>query len=394
MTSAPFLPFARPMIGEEEIAAVTETMRSGWLTTGPKTKEFEVAFAAYVGMPHAIAVNSATAGLHLALEAIGVGPGDKVITTNYTFTATAEVIRYMGAEPVFIDVDRDSLLIDLGALTRALETHRGVKAIMPVHFGGLACDMTEIMRLANAYGVKVVEDAAHALPASDAGRMIGTIGDITVFSFYANKTMTTGEGGMIVTGDSALAKRMQTMRLHGINRDVFDRFTSRTASWYYEVVAPGFKYNITDIASAIGIVQLSKSHDFQRQREAMAARYMAAFARLPVRLPQPASHGDIHSWHLFVLQLDLKRLKIDRARFLELMQEAGVGTSVHYIPLHRQPYWRDTFDLKPEQFPVSEAVFECCASLPIWHGMKDSDVDRVIDAVTRILTENAAPGNF
>lgn len=385
MTQRPFLPFARPLIGEEEITAVTETMRSGWLTTGPKTREFEKAFCEFIGAPHAVAVNSATAGLHLALEAIGVGPGDKVITTDYTFTASAEVIRYLGAEPLFADIDAKTLLIDIDAVARLIASHRNVKAIIPVHFGGLACDMTRLKALAERHNLRIVEDAAHAIPSTHKGQIVGTLGDVTVFSFYANKTMTTGEGGMITCADPKLAERMKTMRLHGISRDVFDRFTSDKATWYYEVVAPGYKYNITDIASAIGLVQLTKARSFQRMREDIAKAYNRAFADLPVILPAAAPTGDIHSWHLYVLRLDPSRTTMTRAALIEQLQAHGIGTSVHYIPLHRHPYWRDTFKLRVEDFPTSEAAYQSCVSLPIWHGMSEADVERVIATVRELL---------
>jgi dTDP-4-amino-4,6-dideoxygalactose transaminase len=383
-----FLPFARPSIGQDEIDTVVETLKSGWLTTGPKTRQFEQDFAAYIGARHCVAVNSATAGLHLALEAIGVGPGDKVITTTFTFTATAEVIRYLGADPVLVDCDDRTLLIDIDALKRALVEHPSVKAVMPVHFAGRACNMDEILAIARAHGVKVIEDAAHALPSKWNGKLVGTAGDVTVFSFYANKTITTGEGGMAVTADAALADRMRTMRLHGINRDVFDRFTSRTANWYYEVVAPGFKYNIPDIASAIGIVQLKKANVFQQQRAHIAGRYTEAFADLPVILPADIEPGALHAWHLYVLRLDPEKVHMTRNAFIEALTALGIGTSVHYIPLHLHPYWRDTYRLDPADFPAANRVYDSCVSLPIWQGMTEADIDRVIAAVRRVLLDN------
>ncbi|MEQ1805203.1 MAG: aminotransferase class V-fold PLP-dependent enzyme, partial [Burkholderiaceae bacterium] len=246
----PFLPFALPDIGEEEIAEVVDTLRSGWLTTGPKAKRFEEDFAAFLGEPglHCLAVNSATAGLHLALEALGIGPGDEVITTTHTFTATAEVVRYLGADVVLVDIDPQTLCIDIDAVEAAITPR--TRAVIPVHYGGLAADMQRLLALTKRRGLKVVEDAAHALPATCAGQLIGTLrSDVTVFSFYANKTITTGEGGMVVTRSEDLARRMKTMRLHGMSRDAFDRFTSTVPSWYYEIVAPGFKYNLTDIAA-------------------------------------------------------------------------------------------------------------------------------------------------
>ncbi|MGD9784592.1 MAG: DegT/DnrJ/EryC1/StrS family aminotransferase [Hyphomicrobiaceae bacterium] len=387
-STQPFIPFARPRIGEEEISAVIETLRSGWLTTGPKARQFEQDFAARVGAEHAVAVNSATAGLHLALEACGVGPGDRVITTPHTFTATAEVIRYLGADPVFVDIDREGLTISPAGIEAALRNTPRCKAIIPVHFGGLAAPMDTIMDIADRNDLKVVEDAAHALPTTCNGRLVGSIGTVTVFSFYANKTITTGEGGMAVTNSEALAKRMQTMRLHGISRDVFDRFTSKASSWYYEVIAPGYKYNLTDLAAAIGIIQLRKADEFATERAAIAARYNVAFADMPVVLPQGPAAGDTHSWHLYVLQLKLDELRIDRDRVIDELRALGIGTSVHYIPLHRQPYWRDTYHLSAADFPVSDDVYHRSFSLPIWQGMSDAEIDRVIVSVRNVLTSN------
>jgi len=300
----PFLPFALPEIGEEEIAEVVDTLRSGWVTTGPKTKRFEQDFSAFLGDPglHALAVNSATAGLHLALEALGIGPGDEVITTTHTFTATAEVVRYLGADVKLVDIDPATLCISPAAIEAAITPR--TRCIMPVHYAGLAADMPAILAIARRHGLKVVEDAAHALPTTSAGQLVGTLGsDATVFSFYANKTITTGEGGMLVTRDAALAQRARTMRLHGMSRDAFDRFTATVPSWYYEIVAPGFKYNLTDIAAALGLQQLKRARDFQVKRVALAAMYREALAGLPVILPPEPAPGDLHAWHLYVLQL-------------------------------------------------------------------------------------------
>ena len=281
----PFLPFALPEIGEEEIAEVIEVLRSGWLTTGPRARRFEADFAAFLGGGlETVAVNSATAGLHLALEAIGIGPGDEVITTTHTFTATAEVIRYLGADPVFVDVSADTSCIDVDAAERAVTSR--TRAILPVHFGGRAAEMDAILTLARRYGLRVIEDAAHALPTTFDGQMVGSLGsDATVFSFYANKTITTGEGGMLVTRDPEVAKRARVMRLHGIDRDAFDRFLAAKPQWHYDIVAPGFKYNLTDIAAALGIHQLRRARAFQARRAAIAARYDERFATFPVVLP-------------------------------------------------------------------------------------------------------------
>ncbi len=381
----PFLPFALPEIGDEEIAEVVDTLKSGWVTTGPKAKRFETDFSAFLGDAslHSIAVNSATAGLHLALEALGVGPGDEVITTTHTFTATAEVVRYLGADVKLVDIDPATLNIDVAAVEAAITPR--TKVLMPVHYAGLAADMPALLALARKHGLKVVEDAAHALPTTSGGQLVGTLGsDITVFSFYANKTITTGEGGMLVTRDEAIAQRARVMRLHGMNRDAFDRFTAKVPSWYYEVVAPGFKYNLTDIAAALGIQQLKRARVFQQQRAALAAAYDEALAGLPVITPPKAPAGDMHAWHLYVVRL-ADGAGIDRDRFIEKLFEAGIGCSVHYIPLHLHPYWRDRYGLKPEQFPHSQHAYERMVSLPLYTRMTTADVLRVADAVRTAL---------
>ncbi|MDB5773382.1 MAG: DegT/DnrJ/EryC1/StrS family aminotransferase [Burkholderia sp.] len=379
-----FLPFALPDIDDDEINAVSECLRSGWVTTGPKTKEFEQKFSAYLGGGReAISVNSATAGLHLALEALGIGPGDEVIVPTLTFTATAEVVRYLGADPVLVDVDPVTLNIRIDAIKAAV-THR-TKAIMPVHYGGLPCEMDPILEFARDHGLYVIEDAAHAFPAKYKGRLVGTLeSDATVFSFYANKTMTTGEGGMIVTSNAALAERVRTMRIHGINRDVFDRFVSKTPSWFYQVVAPGFKYNLTDIAAAIGIQQLRKIDRFLARRKQLAQRYADELARFPLVLPVDATDGGVHAWHLYVVRLNADA-RIGRDAFIDRLSEYGIGTSVHYIPLHRHPYWRDRYRLLPEHFPEADAAYQRMVSLPLYTRMTDDDQSRVIRVLREVL---------
>ncbi len=379
-----FLPFALPEIGDEEISEVVSSLRSGWVTTGPKAKLFESDFVDYLGGGvEAIAVNSATAGLHLGLEAMGIGPGDEVITTTHTFTATAEVIRYLGADPVFVDINSETLCIDPKGVEAAITSR--TKAIIPVHFAGRAADMSNLLELAKMHGLKVMEDAAHALPTTSRGSLVGTLdSDVTVFSFYANKTITTGEGGMLVTRDPEIAKRVRVMRLHGISRDAFDRFTAKVPSWFYEVVAPGFKYNMTDIAAAMGIHQLKKADQFQTRREQIAKMYDDAFAELPIILPPQPAAGDRHSWHLYVIRLD-DSVAMERDRFVELMFELGIGCSVHYIPLHLHPYWRDTYGLRPEMFPVSQHIYERTLSLPMYSAMRDADVERVISSVKQVI---------
>ncbi len=390
MTTAPFLPYALPEIGEEEIAEVVDALRSGWVTTGPKTRRFEQDFSAFLGQEelHSIAVNSATAGLHLALEALGTGRGDEVITTTHTFTATAEVVRYLGADVKLVDIDPATLNIDPAAVEAAITPR--TKAIMPVHYAGLAADMPALLAIANKHGLKVVEDAAHALPTTCSGALVGTLAsDATVFSFYANKTITTGEGGMLVTRNAALAQRAKVMRLHGMNRDAFDRFTAKVPSWYYEVVAPGYKYNLTDIAAAMGIHQLKKAHTFQQRRAQIAAAYDQAFAGLPLLTPPRPAPGDTHAWHLYVVRLD-DDAGIARDRFIERLFEQGIGCSVHYIPLHLHPYWRDRYALDAAHFPHSQHAYERMVSLPIYSRMTDEDVARVVDAVRAVLGATAA----
>jgi dTDP-4-amino-4,6-dideoxygalactose transaminase len=388
MVELPFLPFAQPEIGEEEIAEVVDSLRSGWVTTGPKTRRFEEAFTDYLGGGlETVAVNSATAGLHLALEATGIGTGDEVITTPYTFTATAEVIRYQGADPVFVDIDQTTCNIDADKIETAI-TDR-TRAVIPVHFGGLSCEMDKILSIANEHDLRVVEDAAHSLPTKYKQQTIGTLeSDMTVFSFYATKTITTGEGGMVVTRNEHYAERMRVMRLHGISHDVFERYSSIRPSWYYEVIAPGFKYNMMDIAAAIGIHQLKKVDAFQERRSWIAEQYYREISDLPIRLPMPASPGDQNAWHLFVIQLDLEQLKITRDKFIELMAQSGIGTSVHFIPLHLQPYWRNRYGFSDDDFPNAGMVYQRAVSLPIYPKMSDKEVERVVDAVRAILINN------
>lgn len=387
MSQQPFLPFALPDIGEEEINEVVHAMRSGWVTTGPKTKQFEADFVQWLGGGvEAIAVNSATSGLHLALEALGIGPGDEVITTAYTFTASAEVMRYLGAHPVLVDIDPNTFNIDPARIEAAVTPR--TKAIMPVHFAGLGCDMQAILAIARKHNLKVVEDAAHALPTRVDGKLVGTLAsDVTVFSFYATKTITTGEGGMVVCRDADIAKRCRLMRLHGINRDAFDRYTSNKPSWYYEIVAPGFKYNLSDVASAMGIHQLRKADVFQQQRQQMADRYSAELAGLPLLLPPCAPVGGLHAWHLYVLRLS-DAATISRDDFIQAMFDRGIGCSVHFIPLHLHPYWRDTYKLRPEDFPKALDSFQRAVSLPLYTKMTSNDQTRVISAVKAILTDS------
>lgn len=383
-STSPFLPFAKPDTGSEELQALSQAIASGWVTTGPVTKQFEANFNEFLGGGlECLAVNSATAGLHLALEALGIGPGDEVIAPSLTFTATVEVVRYLGAEPVLVDVDPVTLNMCPTQVRKAITAK--TKAIMPVHYAGLACNMQAILAIAKEFNLKVVEDAAHALPTTFNKALVGQLdSDITVFSFYANKTMTTGEGGMAVTKNSELAKRMRIMRLHGMNRDAFDRFTSKTPAWYYEIVAPGFKYNLTDIASSMGIEQLKKLPGFLNRRQYLAAKYHQQLVDLPLILPANAPEGDIHSWHLYVIRLK-PEAKLNRDEVIQGLSDAGIGTSVHYVPLHRHPYWRDRYQLTPAMFPVAELAYQQMLSIPLFTAMTDSDQDRVITALKNLL---------
>jgi dTDP-4-amino-4,6-dideoxygalactose transaminase len=382
---AEFLPFHVPDIGEAEVRAVEETLRSGWLTTGPKVKQFEERFARYVGCRHAVAVNSGTAALHLALTAIGVTEGDEVIVPTMTFAATAEVALYLRAWPVLVDCQPDTLNIDPDQLERAISPK--TKAIMPVHFGGHPCDLKRILEIARVYNLAVIEDAAHALPACYGERRIGTIGDITCFSFYATKTITTGEGGMATTQNPDWAERMRIMSLHGISKDAWKRYTAE-GSWYYEILFPGYKYNLTDMAAAIGIEQLKKCDQFWRQRQYYAELYNEGFKDVPEIATPPLREGLQHAWHLYVIQLDLERLRIGRREFIELLKQQHMGASVHFIPLHLHPYYRDTFGYRPEDLPNASAAFARIVSLPIYPKMTETDVQDVIEAVRTIIRQH------
>ncbi|TWG94769.1 dTDP-4-amino-4,6-dideoxygalactose transaminase [Mesorhizobium sp. J18] len=375
--------FFRPQIGEEEIAEVVDSLRNGWLTTGAKTKRFEQDFAAYLGGGvEAIAVNSATSGLHLALEAAGIGPGDEVIVPSYTFTATAEVVRYLGADPVFVDCDYDTLCVTAYHVAPAL-TER-TRAIMPVHFGGMACDMQPLIDLAAENGLMIIEDAAHSLPATSGGVLVGKQPTTaTIFSFYANKTITTGEGGMLVTADPEIAARAKIMRQHGIDRDAFDRFA--TGRWVYDVVAPGYKYNLTDIASAIGIHQLRKVGEFHSGRMRVAARYREQLDGLPIDLPAEAPDGETHSWHLFIVKVR-PEAPLDRDAVFAELGRRGIVCSVHYRPLHRMTYWRERYNLHAQHFPNAERVFARAISLPIHAGMTDGEIDFVCSSLRQVLS--------
>lgn len=381
-----FLPFALPEIGEEEITEVVDSLRSGWVTTGPKAKRFEENFVSFLGRVdlEAVAVNSATSGLHLALEAVGVSEGDEVILPTYTFTATAEIVRYLGATPVMVDIEPDTYNISISAFKNAITEK--TKAVIPVHFAGYACEMDSILSIAKSHGIKVVEDAAHALPTLYKGQLIGTLdSDVTVFSFYANKTMTTGEGGMLVTSCPDIAARCKVMRLHGISRDAFDRYTSTKPAWSYEVVAPGYKYNMPDIAAAIGIHQLAKLRSFHDKRVLMAKHYNEELQGLPLTIPPCPNNIAGHAWHLYPVKLDGN--VINRDKFIEEMSSIGIGCSVHFIPLHLHPYWRDEYSLVPEMFPIAQELFENEVTIPLYTKMTEADVDRVVKSIKQVLKD-------
>ncbi len=388
-----FLPFAVPLISEDAIAEVADSLRSGWITTGPKTKRFEEAFRNYVDSSHAIAVNSCTAGLHIALAALGVGPGDEVIVPTFTFCSTASVAVHLGARPVLVDVGED-FNVTPDAIERVIT--KKTKAIIPVHFGGQACDLYAIYDIATKRKLPVIEDAAHAVGAAYQGLMIGAdalqsshpgLQRVTVFSFYAIKNLTTGEGGMITTVDEDLAERMRLFSLHGMSRDAWKRYSS-AGSWYYEVVLPGYKCNMTDIQAAIGIHQLGRLDDFISTRNRYAQIYDQAFSSLP-EIEIPITHEDrSHGYHLYVIRLKLDRLAIDRAQFIEELRAMNIGSSVHFIPVHLHPYYQEVLGYSRGDFPVAESLYDAIISLPLYPKMRESDLQDVVEAVRYIVSEH------
>jgi perosamine synthetase len=385
---AEHLPFARPAIGDREKQAILEVMDSGWLTTGERARRFEAEFADAVGARHAVSVVSCTAALHLAMDGLGVSRDDEVIVPTWTFAACAEVVAYQGARPVLVDVDARTLNVTLETILAAVTPR--TKAVVGVHLAGLPFEAETIARELDARGIALIEDCAHAFPSrvgGPHGRHVGTFGKVGAFSFYTTKTITTGEGGMFVTDDEALAKRARVMSLHGISKDAWKRYTA-SGSWFYEIEAPGYKYNLTDIAAAMGLVQLSRAHELLDARRHLAAAYRVGFAASPigdlVELPADAADGS-HAWHLFIVRLATDRLGIDRAQVIEALRDRGIGTSVHFIPLHQHPFYRDTWGYKPGDLPVAAAQYERVISLPIWPGMRDADVARVVTAFEEVL---------
>jgi dTDP-4-amino-4,6-dideoxygalactose transaminase len=376
------IPFHKPYITEDEIAEVLDSLKSGWITMGPKTVRFEEDFRDYIGSQSAVSMNSCTACLHLALKAAGLGEGDEVILPAVTFAATAEVVTYFRAKPVLADVDEETCTIDVSEIEKKMTSR--TRAIIPVHYAGQPCDMDEILALAGSRGVAVVEDAAHAIPAWYKGRKIGTIGDATCFSFYATKTLTTGEGGMATTDNGEWAEKMRVLRLHGISKDAWKRYTNE-GSWYYEILEAGYKYNMTDIQASLGLAQLKKVEWMWNRRKKIAQRYHAHFKHLP-EVSAPLVKADRESaWHLYVIRLSPDALTIDRNRFIDEMKKAGVMVSVHFIPLYRHPYYSKDLLCASDEFPVSEEIYRRIVSLPIYPSMTDEDVDRVAASVEYVV---------
>ena len=381
MSDLPFLTFGSPSIDEDEIEAVTRTLRSCWIGTGPRVHEFESAFARYVGAEHALATSSCTAALHLAMVATEVGPGDEVITTPMTFCATANAIIHTGATPVFVDCQRDTMNIDPAAIEAAITPR--TKAIVPVHFAGRPVDMTALAAIARKHGLLVIEDAAHAIESATGGRKVGSIGDLTCFSFYVTKNMTTGEGGMVTTRDGDLARRIQSYGLHGMSADAWSRFSDKGYK-HYDVVYPGFKYNLTDLAASLGLSQLPRLGPWLQRRNAIWARYDEAFEDLPLTRPAPAEPGTVHARHLYTLLVD-DDARVTRDEFLAEMNGRRIGTGVHYRALHTHPYYRDRWGFRPEDFPNAWHIGERTVSLPLTPKLDDADVERVIRAVHEIV---------
>lgn len=365
--------------------AVSRVIRSGWMTTGPEVRRFEAKFAEYLGVNRAVALNSCTGALHLSLLALDIKAGDEVIVPTMTFAATAEVLHYVGARPVLVDCRPDTLNMDPDCFARAVT--RKTRAVIVVHFAGQPCDMDPILAVARSRKIKVIEDAAHAPPAFYKGRAVGSLGDMACFSFHAIKTMTTGEGGMLVTSRDEYAEKVRILSLHGISKDAWKRY-SAGGTWRYEISMPGYKYNMTDIAAAMGLCQLEKCEDAWAVRRRYAGLYAEGFKDLPeVRVPVTAP-GTQHAWHLYVIQLELARLRISRDAFIDALSEANIGTSVHFIPLHMHPYYRKAYGYRPRDFPSACAASERIISLPLYPKMKKSDVEYVIAAVRRIAARH------
>lgn len=377
-----YIPFHKPYYSADEINEVIDAVKSGWWTAGPKTLQFENEFKAFIGTKNSVAVSSWTAAAHLALEAIGLKEGDEVIVPAMTFTASAEIVCYFKAKPVIVDVRRDTYNIDPAEIEKAIT--KKTRAIIPVHYGGQACDMDEIIDIAKNNNIYIIEDAAHALPSYYKGKIIGQLSDVTCFSFYATKTLATGEGGMICTDNEEIANRCSIMRLHGINSDAWKRY-SEEGSWYYEVVAPGFKYNFTDIQAGLGIAQLKKVNDMRSKRKEIFDLYNEGFKDNKLIKTYKIKEDRISSHHLYPIELNIDGLTISRSRFIDELKEKGIGVSVHFIPLYRHPYYQRTFNLKSDDYPVSETIYPGLITLPIWPGMKISQIEQVIDNVNSLM---------
>nr|MBN1229295.1 DegT/DnrJ/EryC1/StrS family aminotransferase [Anaerolineae bacterium] len=376
-----FLPFSPPNITDKEIEEVIDTLQSSWITTGPKTREFERVFADYIGTSEALALNSCTAGLHIALAALGIGPGDEVITTPMTFCSSVNVIEHVGAKPVLVDIDPETLTIDPALVEQAITPRTCV--ILPVHYAGHPAELDPLIDLAARHSLYLIEDAAHALPAAYRGRRIGSIGHFTAFSFYATKNLTTAEGGML-TGSHPAFDMARVLSLHGMSRDAWNRYSAE-GSWYYEVIAPGFKYNMTDIQAALGVAQLSRLGKMQARRLEIVEKYHAEFSKIDaLQVPVVQPHVE-HAWHLYVLRLNLDALLINRAQFIEELTARNIGSSVHFIPVHLHPYYRDKYGWKPDNFPVTYHEYQRVVSLPLNSVMTDEDVTDVIEAVKDIV---------
>ena len=377
-----YLPITIPSIGPREKALVLETLDSGWITTGHKAIELANGVARLAGAKHGVAVNSATGALHLALVALGVGPGDEVVTSTYTFAACVNVIEHVGGTPVLVDVEPDTLCMDPARVAAALGTR--TKALLTVDYAGHPCDYDRLLPMARGAGIPVVEDAAHALGAAWGDRPVGSFADVTAFSFYATKNLTTGEGGAAVTNDDAMAAKLSLLSLHGMNRDAWKRYTD-TGSWYYEVTAPGFKYNLSDVLAAIGLGQLERFDEMQARRRAHVARYDAQLADVPEIVRPVVRPGFTHARHLYPIALELERLSIDRARFIQELRAEGIGSSVHFIPIHLHPHFRTSLKIEPGRFPVADRAYARAVSLPLFPGMSEQDVDDVCAAVRKIV---------
>lgn len=376
------IPFARADITEAEIEEVVDTLRSGWLTTGAKTMRFAEAFREFVGCRHAVPVSSCTAALHLSLVALGIGPGDEVITTPYTFVSTITTILHVGARPVLVDIDDATFNLDAARVAGAVTPR--TKAIIPVHFAGLPCDMTALRQIAAERGLRIVEDAAHAFPAVSAGRMVGACGDITAFSFYATKALTTGEGGMVTTERDDVAEAVRVLTLHGMSRDAWKRYTE-AGKWWYDVVVPGYKYNMSDVQAAIGLHQLRRAEALWKRRASLARAYTERLRTVSfLRLPPGAPAGDEHAWHLYVVRVSPHYLRIDRAAFIAALEERGVSASVHFIPVHMHSFYRTAFGDRRGEFPVAERAYEEAISLPLFTRMSDDDVEYVVEQIADI----------